>query len=357
MTVIDRAVSTAVGISLADDDPTPPKLGLIVRYDEGGLGAQTWEYARHLRPEALLMLSVPPARGEEHPERYFGLAKQAFWSSFPPGDGELAQWSTFAEACDVVLTAETCYLKDFPTICARANTKLVVHANPELWEWGSHPPFEPWVPTNWMMGRMPGNTPVVPVPVDRDRCAPRVVSEVRTLLHVSAPAMLDRNGTQLLKEALPHCRTSFALRIVGPNTPRELIRIGEGITVEPVGRRENYWDIYEGADALVLPRRYGGLCLPMQEAASCGLPVISTYVPPQKAWLAPRLSLSPSPGSRARMKGGMVNVWKTDPRALASTIDRLVAGETLTEGLAASSRLAEELDWARWEPIYATLLS
>jgi hypothetical protein len=34
--------------------------------------------------------------------------------------------------------------------------------------------------------------------------------------------------------------------------------------------RTDYWAVYDDVSLLLLPRRYGGLCLPMQEAAACG---------------------------------------------------------------------------------------
>jgi glycosyltransferase involved in cell wall biosynthesis len=43
--------------------------------------------------------------------------------------------------------------------------------------------------------------------------------------------------------------------------------------------------LYEGLDALILPHRYGGLCLPMNEALTSGLPVIMSNMSPNDAIL------------------------------------------------------------------------
>lgn len=332
------------------------RLGIIARCDEGGLGSQTWEYARHLAPDVLLVLSVPPPRGQELPERFDGLAPIVFRSQFPPADGELVSWRAFAQSCDVILTAETCYLRDFPTICRQENTRLVVHANPELWEWGSNAPFTTWAPTPWLLSRLPPNTPVIPVPVDRDRCARRTITKVNRLLHISSPAMLDRNGSELLSAAIPFCRTSFELLVAGPKAPEGRTYVGN-VLIVPVPEQRNYWELYQAGDALVLPRKYGGLCLPMQEAASSGMPVISIGVQPQAAWLAPALSVPFLGRERgAMMKGGVTPTWCCDPETLAYTIDCLVAGEGLDAGLEASEQLATSLDWEHWAPRYRTLL-
>lgn len=334
------------------------RLGIIARYDEGGLGTQTWEYARHLQPAALLMLDVPPGRGEPDESRYEGLAEQFFWSTFPLGPDDGGIWRRFALACDVVLTAETYYWDEFPYVCADSGTKLVVHANPELWPFHAsqtRPPFTTWVPTDWMTKKL-GHPEVVPVPVDRERCEWRHVETVRTMLHVSAPAFHDRNGTNLVKDALPHCRTSFTLQVAGPDIPSDPVQIGN-VTVQGIGSVRDYWTIYDDADALVLPRRYGGLCLPMQEAASCGLPIISLRLPPQRAWLHdPLLIQEQMVTPRVRMKGGPVNVWGCDARLLAAAMDALVAGDHVEAGGDASDRWAESIDWKVWETRYRQML-
>jgi glycosyltransferase involved in cell wall biosynthesis len=43
---------------------------------------------------------------------------------------------------------------------------------------------------------------------------------------------------------------------------------------------KNREDLYNGFDAMVLPRRYAGLCLPMNEALISGMPVFMTDVSP-----------------------------------------------------------------------------
>ena len=53
--------------------------------------------------------------------------------------------------------------------------------------------------------------------------------------------------------------------------PHECAPGGDWVNVR-IGGVANYWDAYDGYDALVLPRRYGGLCLPVQE----GMAAITT---------------------------------------------------------------------------------
>lgn len=361
MTMVDRMVSELTGIPLADDDTR--RLGIIARVDEGGLGAQTLEYVRHLRPDRVLVPSVDPPRGVARMSRLFDAMPHESdidVVSFPEAGMEDADtWWRFVDNVDVVLTAETTYNPQLGEMLAAQGKRVVVHANPELWEWhrGAPAGVEAWAPSEWLMHKLPPGTPHVPVPVDRDRCRHRHVEEVRTLLHVSAPAMRDRNGTQSLKEALLYCRTSFTLLVSGPEAPTTPTNVGT-VTVRGIGRVDDYWRIYDDADALVLPRRYGGLCLPMQEAASCGLPIIAPGVSPQGPWLAPSLALSTGPleRTRARMKGGLVDVWRYPPTQIAQRVDALVSGDGLEDGRKASEAWAAFLDWREWEPVYAAKL-
>lgn len=336
------------------------RLGIICRADEGGLGTQTWEYARHLNPDAVLLVLMDEPRGQQLPERYQAVIDgggRYFSITFPRARStDELEWDNFLSSVDVVLTAETFYREDFPRRAKRAKVRLVMHANPELWDGGHKPTFDVWAPTDWMVRKLPNGTTVMPMPVDRQRCAYRPINfPPRKLLHVSAPAMLDRNGTTLLKQALVHCRMGFDLYVAGPEAPDKPAKVGK-ITVHGVPDLRDYWQIYDDMDALVLPRRYGGLSLPMQEAASCGLPIVSLRLPPQKPWLHPLLSVPVEGVARARMKGGIFDVAHCAPRLLARALDDLVRGRMIDAMVTRSLRWAETLDWAVLGPIYREAL-
>lgn len=330
------------------------RLGIIGRADEGGLGVQTLEYARHLDPERVLVVDLDPPRGEVHPERFLTTPQ---WSmdtvKYPPGEGDPHRWREFVRNVDVILTAESTYLWDLPGLCAQNQTKLVVHANPELYADGPQPGYAIWAPTSWELHRLPHGTPVVPVPVDRDRCARRTNGHpVRVLVHVSAPAMLDRNGSDLVKAAITRCRERFDLLVVGPEAPLEPTQVGK-VRIHPVPAQRDYWRIYDGAQALVLPRRYGGLCLPMQEAASMGLPIVAMDADANAARLEPDLLVGSVHADPTTMRGGSFSVHQSTPEQLALVLDRLVSDDELADrGRWASEEWAAGLDWSHWAAAY-----
>ena len=86
---------------------------------------------------------------------------------------------------------------------------------------------------------------------------------------------------------------------------------------------KNNEDLYKNFDALILPRRYGGLCLPMNEALMSGLPVIMTDISPNYDIL-PKKWLIPSTISDKLFTRMIINVYKADAKLLGQKIDEFV---------------------------------
>lgn len=326
-------------------------LGLIARADEGGLGTQTLEFARHMDVDSIMVVHVVPERGHYDLHRYEELAAWIGVVEYP-GGGNRKLWAEFTRRVDVVYAAETAYSTTFATAMLRARKRLIVHANPEF-----HRPtrgmHELWAPSTWRLDHLPPGTPHVPYPVDRQRCQGRQASiwPVRDVLHVSSPATHDRNGTRLLRDALQYVTNGFTLHVIGPDAPLEAEKIG---VVRIVGRRDerDYWRIYEGMDALILPRRFGGLCLPMQEAASCGLPIVTLDTEPQSAWTIPELAAPASVTEKLATQGGDLDVYSAGPAMLAERINRLANEDIVRDAIAHSNAWADSISWDRMRSRY-----
>lgn len=299
--------------------------GLIARSDMGGLGTQTHDIWRELRPDKTLLTWVMDPRGIDRPDRYDGPDVEY---ACAPAEVLPNEAERFCEGLDAVLTVETFYGGSFN----RIDVRRILVANPELYGGNEHAD-RILVPTPWQIRRMPPGTMHLPhptsIPPDGLR---RIRTEVKTFLHVAAPAMLDRNGTDALMAALPYVDEPCRLIVRSPGRRHASVeprfKVGK---VEVSWRDEfNYttWDGYPTeADCLVLPRRYGGLCLPAQEAASCWMPLLMTDLSPQQhgwpAWLVPT-----TPGRRLTpMKGGMFDVYDVNPWDLASEMTALVRGQ------------------------------
>jgi glycosyltransferase involved in cell wall biosynthesis len=177
-------------------------------------------------------------------------------------------------------------------------------------------------------------------------------------VHVAAPAFHDRNGTRLVLAAIRHLRRPCRVVIRAASArslPTNHARANPRHVDVVIDRTEtaDYADGWADGDVLVLPRRYGGQSLTMNEAASLGMGVLTLDLAPQNAWCHPDLLV---PARRLRtipMVGGAFPIHDTEPRTLAAAMDRLVdEPELAVEASKASDVYAESLSWDRWASEY-----
>lgn len=337
------------------------RIGLIARADDGGLGQVTAEFYRHMSPDRTLIIDLGDrGRGAAHPERYAG--PSVFWNRGMDSDIAEDLVALFCHGLDVVYSAETFYRSDFADLARAEGCRTVLHAMPELWRADMSSPDAVWVPTDWELDRMPPGTRVVPVPVARDRLPYRAPEALRThpltFLHVAAPAMADRNGSRLVVDAIPHVREPCHVIFQGGEKPPPINTDMVTIEHRPSAAAE-YWDVYpEDADVLLLPRRYAGLSLPMQEAASRGMPIVSLDLEPQRQWLPHYLTVPAWVIRPMAMVGGHFPVHDAEPGHVAAVMDRLSRDRGLLDQAShVMNRHAETLSWEYWTSRYADELA
>src|SRR5690606_2061207 len=88
-----------------------------------------------------------------------------------------------------------------------------------------------------------------------------------------------------------------------------------------IGNKLEQNELYKDFDAMILPRRYGGLCLPMNEALCSGLPVIMTDISPNNRIL-PENWLAQARVKTQFMTRTMIDLYMTDLQDLARRIDQ-----------------------------------
>jgi glycosyltransferase involved in cell wall biosynthesis len=339
------------------------RIGLFgARADERGLGRLTQDFFTHMAPDRTLVVDMAAhARGfAQHLDRYPG----ATVVRFNGGRFNDRMLEHFFTGLDVAVMYETAYDHRAYAVARSVGCATVLMAMPEFHRHLTErlpAPDAVWVPTGWLLDRFPAGTPVVPVPVEREAAegGERGIGEPLRVLHVAGHrATGDRNGTLVLLAALAHLRGPVSVRVISQDQhPVRLPRTAPGVTVEVVlGGMGDHHRLYDGADVLVMPRRYGGLCLPVQEALAAGLGVVMTDCAPNREW--PIAPVRSRPGTMIHTPGGPIRLHDADPVDLARVIDRLAADAREVAELRAGARgWARDHTWDRLRPVYREQLA
>lgn len=338
------------------------RLGLIARCDSRGLGIQSHEAYRHLHPVKTLVVNCPSAKPLPlHPERFPG----AMVIDRIPTDEDCKQ---FLAGLDVVLTFETPYNHNLFSIAREMGVKTVLQYNFEFLAHLQHPDWpQPDLfaaPSTWRFDDVPfANKALLPVPIATDRFTKHrdsVNSGIRRFLHVvGRPAVADRNGTCDLLQALQYV-TSEIVVTVKCQEPGYVSGLVPGLTtpdnvtlIVDSGDVLEYQDLYTGHDVLVMPRRFGGLCLPVNEALGAGMPVIMPCIEPNLDWLPYLWLVDDVDVKSSLMTKARIDVYETNPRALAYTIDEFSTNhEFFADAREHALALADSLSWDALEPMY-----
>jgi hypothetical protein len=305
------------------------RLGIIARSDNTGLGNQTRELVKMLNPHRILLIDSRSFNGNtQHPEWYAG--QQVIRSKgFPRG----TEISAFLREVDVVLSCETFYSTNFANYARNKNAKTILQYNYEFLENVSKVdaplPDIFLAPSLWNLDKMIqlfGDKTIIkhlPPPTDADLFARvrenNMFKNHNRLLHIGGKkAARDRNGTETVIEMLKYSKEDYEL-VIKTQTPLDIKCNDPRLTID-TGNPENKEDLYDGYDAMVLPRRYAGLCLPMNEALISGIPVFMTNLMPNSAVLPPEWLVKAEKIDQFRAKS-IIDVYAGDPKQLAKIVD------------------------------------
>lgn len=325
------------------------RLAIIARMDDSGLGHQTRDLVRLLNPDLVVVIDFTQHNGfKQHPEWYKDYNKIQIYGFIQ--DYHVNQ---IVKEVDIVLTAETFYNNNFIEIANRNNVSTVNHVNYEFFEPLSNRrlliPTKIVMPSYWHvedLQQMTDNNRVeyLPPPTFIDD-----YEEVRThninrsgkkrFLHVAGKiAAHDRAGTLDLIEAVKYSKEDFELVIKVQSG--QILDVSDPRVMLDYSFPEDERELYRGFDAMIQPRRYAGLNLPMNEALSSALPVIMTDISPNnkvlpKEWLVPA-SLKFSFIART-----VIDTYSADHEKLGVIIDRFA---TMTdEEIKAAKQQAYEI--------------
>lgn len=314
-------------------------LGMIVRADRRGLRYQTEEAWRHLHPDVTVVVDTSPIDAHKHgfqePHIYDG-AIVTTWAGYTAPISDEALQALLG--CDVIYTAETVY---DPRLTEK-HPCVIRHVNCELY--GPEGEARAWYPTSWRQEWCPAG-PTIPVPVPDDRIVSDISGE-GLFLHVAGQyAARDRNGTNIVRDVISRSHRQW--RVTG----QQQIRMDHNMMSksERWEEVEDRWSMYDGCSLLVMPRRYGGLCLPVQEACARGLAVVMPDVSPNRDW-----PIIPLPVRHRRYKtfgGKPLELAEVSPKELAELTDQL-SQDQLEQHQGECLEWARDHAWSRMAPLY-----
>lgn len=330
------------------------KIGLVARSENRGLGNLSFDWYEHMHPDRVLVV-VPNHNAKQRLDRYPG-ATVVKWNHRRDGTLDEAIVKEWLRGLDVVYSAETFYDWRVCDWARELGVRTVCHVMPEYFRHGDHELPEPdawWTPTSWRRATLRPATRLVPVPIAVERFAvnPLTCERPRWLHVAGVPASGDRNGTNVVRAAMRMLTREHTVSIrstVPLPRPTADPHVRLLTSLRPVAE---YWDLYHEMDALIYPRRYGGLSLPAREAMAAGLAVVMTDCEPQASeW--PIIPLDSTIGGSVTVAGGTIPLHNVAPPVLAARMDWLADHpDELAAARRNSRAYAETQSWERLEPM------
>ena len=306
------------------------RLGIIARSDNTGLGNQTRELVKMLDPDKILLINSKFFnQNKQHPEWYAGYNCQTTMKGFPTTN-EVVE---FLNDIDVVISCELFYNVKFVDLAKSRGIKTILQYNYEFLDYLANPrltlPDVLVAPSLWNFGdvvdKFGDKTIVVHLPPPTDVNLFSQAKEInkskthKRLLHIAGKAAVkDRNGTNTVIEMLNYSIGDYEL-VIKTQSQLEIKCDDPRLTID-ASSPDSHQSLYEGFDAMILPRRYAGLCLPMNEALISALPVFMTDISPNNKVL-PNEWLFNSTKIDQLQTRTMLDVYDGDAKMLAKLVD------------------------------------
>jgi hypothetical protein len=306
------------------------KLGIIARSDNTGLGNQTMELVKMLSPDKILLINSSFFNdNKQHPEWYKGYDVLQTAKGMP----HRREILTFLDGLDVVISCETFYHLELVDLAKERGIKTILQYNYELFGNLAHPewtlPDVLLAPSIWnldiVMEKFGKKSKVMYLPPPTDHSLFSEAKEInlsrdhKRILHIAGKkAAKDRNGTDSIFEMIKYSKEDYEI-VIKSQTKFDSLCRDPRVKIE-IDNTDDRQDMYKGFDAMVLPRRYAGLCLPMNEALMSGIPVFMTDISPNNAILPSSWLVESTMIDRFKTKS-LVDVYSVNPKKLAKVID------------------------------------
>ena len=308
-------------------------LGIIAFANDGGLAVQSRRLVNMLHPSRIMV--VDSSKFSKNKEQHFEWYKEYDYfvtDGFPKNYDVIK----FVEGLTHVLVCENPYNFYLLKVCNERGIKTYIQTNYEFCENLNNPhlplPTKFLMPSHWMVDDMKkrfGDRVIyLPPPVDIEEFEKvRLVNinrkgKKRFLHVVGTLAFGDRNGTVDVLNSMKYSKEDFELVITSQHPLPEKYKSSDSRVKFEIGNKENPSDLYKDFDALIFPRRYGGLSLSCNEALCCSVPVIMSDISPNNE-LLPSFWLIPAEKKTEINARVVIDVYGVDLEKLANKMDEL----------------------------------
>lgn len=333
------------------------RLGLVCYATRTGLGVQTKSLYDHLKPAKTMLVDISRINGLPVCHEWYNA--DITTNGFPTNQ----EVDAFLKELDVIWVCENPLNYYLFSRARQLGVKIIQQPNYEFLEYGSSPslprPDALALPSLWNVETIEA-LDVAPwsyMPVPVDTVQPRDITQARIFIHIAGrPAFLDRNGTLTFIQAVRMLPAMPGARFVVycQSPTREILRALRQVRrVELVRELPENGDLYREGDMHVLPRKYGGLCLPLNESLAHGIPVLMPDIDPNNRWL-PSNWLTPVTHREQQFRAKSdVQVYEPDVRTLAQKmLDLYRSPETVQTMASEAVELAKEISWANMQIKY-----
>lgn len=332
-----------------------PKIGLIARADNSGLGTLSLEFYENLKPYIKKIIILDNGIYKSFPERFPG-AKVVRRNI----DKETEDW--FFEDITTLLTFEVTYSN---TIIHNAKKRGIKTVLMPMYE--CTPPFSvigmPDVilcPSKldfdfYKKYKDQATVVHIPVPVNRKKLKFSLKKKAYTFVHNAGHGgLVGRNGTSELLAAIPMIQSDIKVTI---NTQREINYSHPKVDIR-VANYLNYQDLWSAGDVFVFPHKFDGLSLPIQEALSVGMPVLSTAIYPFIELMPGDWFFNAEQIIKTRVASSVtdqIDYAVVKPEVIAQKIDEF-ANKDITQDSFMADKIAKGLDWEVLKIKYLNIL-
>jgi hypothetical protein len=326
------------------------RLGIIARADLTGLGVQSRNWVRLLNPQRLVVInSTIFNRNEQHLEWYDGRGGYIINGFIKP-----LEINPILNNLDAILTFEIPYNYELIRVARQRGVKTIIQNNWEFTDYlrEAHLPLPDLLMNHsyWHLEEQkklwPDISDYCPTPIFVEdfttiREQNMALKGKRRFLHVAGRRTHeDRNGTHDLLEAMKLIPREYDFELVLKTQSTEIPPFDDPRIMIDQSTPLDEKELYRGFDALIMPRRYGGACLPMTEALTSGMPVIMPNIDPNNKVLPEDWLVMARPKGQF-MTRTMIDLFSADHNELA---DKIIDFATITDkNMLSQKQLAYEI--------------